>query len=86
VASSQPRRRVATVLFVDIVGSTRLASELGDDGWRQVLARFRRVVRAELKRWRRREQDTAGDGRRTPYLSTAVVGGVSRTSAEQDGT
>jgi class 3 adenylate cyclase/DNA-binding beta-propeller fold protein YncE len=62
VASSQPRRRVATVLFVDIVGSTRLASDLGDDGWRQVLARFRRVVRAELKRWRGREQDTAGDG------------------------
>jgi class 3 adenylate cyclase len=62
VASSQPRRRVATVLFVDIVGSTKLASELGDEGWRQVLARFRQVVRAELKRWRGREQDTAGDG------------------------
>lgn len=62
MASSQPRRRVATVLFVDIVGSTKLASELGDDGWRQVLGRFRQVVRGELKRWRGREQDTAGDG------------------------
>lgn len=62
MASSPPRRRVATVLFVDIVGSTKLASELGDAAWRHVLARFRRVVRAELKRWRGREQDTAGDG------------------------
>jgi sugar lactone lactonase YvrE len=53
---------VATVLFADIVGSTALASELGDEGWRRVLARFRRAVRAELKRWRGREQDTAGDG------------------------
>jgi class 3 adenylate cyclase/streptogramin lyase len=62
MASSSSRRRVATVLFVDIVGSTRLASDLGDAGWRHILARFRRVVRAELKRWRGREQDTAGDG------------------------
>jgi class 3 adenylate cyclase/DNA-binding beta-propeller fold protein YncE len=62
VASSPPRRRVATVLFVDIVGSTRLASDLGDAAWRHVLARFRQVVRGELKRRRGREQDTAGDG------------------------
>lgn len=60
--SSQPRRRVATVLFADIVGSTALASELGDEGWRRVLGRFRQAVRRELKRWHGREQDTAGDG------------------------
>jgi class 3 adenylate cyclase len=62
VPSSPARRRVATVLFVDIAGSTALASELGDEGWRRVLARFRQAVRGELKRWRGREQDTAGDG------------------------
>jgi hypothetical protein len=50
------------VLFVDVVGSTSLASELGDASWRLILARFRHVVRSELKRWRGREQDTAGDG------------------------
>ena len=55
------RRRVATVLFIDIVGSTALATELGDGHWRVVLARFRQVVRRELKRCRGREQDTAGD-------------------------
>lgn len=56
------RRRLATVLFLDIVGSTALASELGDARWREVLTRFRRIVREELKRYSGREQDTAGDG------------------------
>ena len=56
------RRRLATVLFLDIVGSTALASELGDARWRELLTRFRRIVREELKRHGGREQDTAGDG------------------------
>jgi class 3 adenylate cyclase len=56
------RRRLATVLFLDIVGSTALASELGDARWRELLTRFRRVVREELRRHGGREQDTAGDG------------------------
>ncbi|MGZ8694989.1 MAG: adenylate/guanylate cyclase domain-containing protein [Gaiellaceae bacterium] len=55
-------RRLATVLFLDIVGSTALATELGDARWRELVTRFRRVVRAELKRFGGREQDTAGDG------------------------
>jgi len=59
---AQPRRRLATVFFLDIVGSTELASELGDRRWRELLTRFRRVVRAQLKRHGGREQDTAGDG------------------------
>jgi class 3 adenylate cyclase/streptogramin lyase len=56
------RRHLATVLFLDIVGSTALASELGDARWRELLTRFRRLVREELKRHGGREQDTAGDG------------------------
>jgi class 3 adenylate cyclase/streptogramin lyase len=56
------RRRLATVLLLDIVGSTALASELGDARWRELLTRFRRIVRDELKRHGGREQDTAGDG------------------------
>src|SRR5690349_6065526 len=58
----QPVRRLATMYFIDIVGSTALASELGDARWRELLTRFRRVVREELKRHGGREQDTAGDG------------------------
>ena len=59
---SAVRRRLATVLFLDIVGSTALASELGDARWRELLTQFRRIVRDELKHHRGREQDTAGDG------------------------
>src|SRR6476620_1144932 len=59
---SAVRRRLATVLFLDIVGSTALASELGDARWRELLTRVRRIVREELKRHGGRVQDTAGDG------------------------
>jgi class 3 adenylate cyclase/DNA-binding beta-propeller fold protein YncE len=62
MAGKTVRRRLATVLFLDIVGSTTIASELGDARWRAVLIQFRRVVRRELKRYDGREQDTAGDG------------------------
>ncbi|MDT4940179.1 MAG: hypothetical protein QOJ34_268 [Pseudonocardiales bacterium] len=49
-------------MFTDIVGSTELASELGDVHWKQVLATHHGVVRKALKRYSGREIDTAGDG------------------------
>lgn len=55
-------RRLATILFLDIVGSTQIAAELGDRRWRELLDRFRSIVRTELKRHRGHEEDTAGDG------------------------
>ena len=58
----EPDRVLATVLFVDIVRSTERAAELGDRGWRDLLASFYSAVRAELDRFRGREIDTAGDG------------------------
>jgi class 3 adenylate cyclase len=58
----EPDRVLATVLFTDIVGSTALASELGDRAWRDLLDRHHAVVRRELDRSRGREVDTAGDG------------------------
>jgi len=62
VPVSSARRRFATVLFIDIVGSTALATELGDARWRELLTRFRKVVRRDLKRYGGSEQDTSGDG------------------------
>jgi YVTN family beta-propeller protein len=53
---------LATVLFTDIVGSTRIASELGDRRWRALLSRHNAIVRDELRRAGGREIDTAGDG------------------------
>jgi class 3 adenylate cyclase len=55
-------RVLATVLFTDIVESTRRASELGDQRWRSLLAAHDRAARAELDRYRGREIKTTGDG------------------------
>ena len=55
-------RVLATVLFVDIVGSTRRAAELGDARWTELVDAFYVIVRRELERHRGRLVDTAGDG------------------------
>jgi pimeloyl-ACP methyl ester carboxylesterase len=55
-------RVLATVLFTDIVDSTKQAAGLGDWAWRNLLDRHHAMVRAELARWRGKEIDTAGDG------------------------
>ena len=55
-------RSLATLLFTDIVGSTEQAAKLGDVGYRQILERHHRVIRAELRRHGGVEVDTAGDG------------------------
>jgi class 3 adenylate cyclase len=53
---------LATVLFVDIVGSTEKSAAMGDARWRDVLAGFHNLVKQELGRFRGRLIDTAGDG------------------------
>jgi class 3 adenylate cyclase/pimeloyl-ACP methyl ester carboxylesterase len=55
-------RVLATVLFTDIVDSTRRASEIGDRDWRALLDAHDAVVRAQLSRFRGREVSTSGDG------------------------
>jgi class 3 adenylate cyclase len=57
-----PDRMLATVLFTDIVESTRLATELGDRRWHRMLERHNQVVREQLARFRGREVKTTGDG------------------------
>lgn len=57
-----PERVLATVLFTDIVDSTRLATELGDRRWRNLLEEHQKVVRARLERFEGREVKTTGDG------------------------
>jgi pimeloyl-ACP methyl ester carboxylesterase/class 3 adenylate cyclase len=59
---STPERRLATVLFSDIVGSTERAGDAGDARWRDLLDRHHRVVRAELARFGGNEVKTLGDG------------------------
>ena len=55
-------RVLATVLFVDVVGSTAFAAELGDQTWRFALERFEQVVGTALAAFEGKLEDTAGDG------------------------
>jgi class 3 adenylate cyclase len=55
-------RILATVLFTDIVDSTRRAAEIGDRDWHALLDAHDAVVRAQLVRFRGREVNTSGDG------------------------
>jgi class 3 adenylate cyclase len=59
---AEPDRVLATVLFTDIVDSTRRAAELGDARWSEALAAHDRVIRLNLERFRGREIKTTGDG------------------------
>ena len=53
---------LTTLLFTDIVGSTQLATSLGDDRWRVLLDQHDAMVRSELRRFRGRQVKTTGDG------------------------
>ena len=55
-------RVLSTVLFTDIVDSTRRASLVGDRQWRSTLEAHHAAVRSELERHRGREVKTTGDG------------------------
>lgn len=85
-----PETVLTTVLFTDIVGSTRRAAELGDSAWRDLLARHHAAVRRELTRFRGQELDTAGDGffatfdgpARAIRCAQAIVAGVGELGLE----
>jgi len=61
-ATPEPDRILTTILFCDIVDSTRRAAEVGDHEWKQVLSRFYALSDEKLHRFRGRKLDTAGDG------------------------
>jgi class 3 adenylate cyclase/pimeloyl-ACP methyl ester carboxylesterase len=61
-ALAPSERVLATVLFTDIVGSTSVASSLGDQRWLDLLAEHNRIVRMQLARYRGREIKMTGDG------------------------
>jgi class 3 adenylate cyclase len=55
-------RVLATVLFTDIVNSTREAARLGDRRWRDTLDHYDAIVARQLDRFRGRQIKTTGDG------------------------
>jgi class 3 adenylate cyclase len=55
-------RRVATVLFSDVVGSTEHVASVGDRVWSGLLDSHRAEARSLMARYGGREMNTAGDG------------------------
>lgn len=62
----EPERVLATILFCDVVESSRLVSELGDARWRQILDRLDHLVADHVSRCSGRVIKRLGDG----YLAT----------------
>lgn len=79
-------RILATILFTDVVGSTEKAVEVGDRRWAELIQRHHALVRDELRRYRGRELDVAGDGffaafdgpARAVRCATAIRDGLAR--------
>ena len=94
LVGSKPRavseRTLVTVLFTDIVGSTKKAEALGDRRWRDVLGAHDQIVREELERFRGREIKSLGDGFLTTFdgpgravrCAVAIAEGVGRLGIE----
>lgn len=59
---SEVDRALGTVVFTDIVDSTKTAAAIGDRRWRSLLDRHDEIVRREVERFRGRVVDYAGDG------------------------
>jgi class 3 adenylate cyclase len=55
-------RVLATVLFTDIVDSTKMAGDMGDNRWRRLLEDHQALTRERLDRFSGREIKTTGDG------------------------
>lgn len=55
-------RVLATVLFTDIVESTKRAAEVGDRRWRDLLDRHNMMMRTEIHRFKGRVVKSTGDG------------------------
>src|SRR6185295_46952 len=55
-------RVLATVMFTDLVDSTRRAADAVDRRWRELIARHDELTRRQLDRYRGREVKTLGDG------------------------
>ena len=68
-ATRRGQRSLATVLFVDVVSSTRRAVELGDRRWRELLDTFHKVAARLIDRYGGRRISTSGDG----FLATFEI-------------
>jgi class 3 adenylate cyclase len=66
-----PVKRWVAVMFSDIVDSTRIAEEVGDEEWTGVVGRYREFVRAAFASRGGEEVGTQGDGFLAQFPSPA---------------
>ena len=62
MAPTEREHVLVAVLFTDIVGSTELAAQMGDESWKRLLRKHHEVVSHLVKEHGGRVVDTAGDG------------------------
>jgi class 3 adenylate cyclase len=79
-------RRLATVMFTDIVGSTMRASELGDQRWLDVLGDANRICATQVERFGGTSIYTTGDGYLAIFDSPASAVTAAREIVDQVGT
>jgi class 3 adenylate cyclase len=61
-SEAEPDRVLVTVMFTDIVDSTKRAAQLGDRQWRDLRERHDQAVRHQIGRFRGHEVKALGDG------------------------
>jgi class 3 adenylate cyclase len=81
-AAPQPDRVLATVLFTDIVDSTRTATELGDRRWRAVLEAHDAAARDAVERFDGRAVKSTGDGLLATFTGPARAIGCAQAIVE----
>ena len=59
---AEPDRVLSTVLFTDIVGSTEQLVRIGDEPWKDLLARHDQLAKAEIEEARGTYVNSTGDG------------------------
>lgn len=60
--TTEPDRVLVTVLFTDIVDSTKRATEMGDRRWRGLIESHNKLIRTEINRFEGRVVKNTGDG------------------------
>lgn len=80
-ATVNPDRRLATVLFTDIVGSTMHLTTMGDAAWKQRLAEHDDISKREIAAHGGRYVDSTGDGLLSVFEGPAAAVRCARSIA-----
>jgi class 3 adenylate cyclase len=86
IAHMTEERRLATVLFTDIVSSTKQASKLGDQRWLDLLGDANRICSTQVERFGGTTIKTTGDGYLAIFDSPAAAVTTAKEIVDQVGT